>query len=67
MKPDDNRRTHPHSFSLDDEVFARLKQYSREQRLSMSSILTRFIMSLDVQDDPLLWDEKRKREAGFHE
>lgn len=35
-----------HAFSLDDDVFAALKAYAEQQRLSMSDVITQYILTL---------------------
>lgn len=39
------------SFKVDEEVYHRLKQYAFEQHLSMSAIITQWIMRAPVKND----------------
>lgn len=49
-----------HAFSLDDDVFSALKTYAEKQRLSMSDVITQFILTLPTMQ------KKEPKEGESH-
>lgn len=47
-----------HAFSLDDDVFEALKAYAEQKRLSMSDVLTQYILTLPTMPKPKSKEEE---------